>query len=256
MIDERAVVDPSARIADDVHVGPYTVIGADVQIGEGTWVGPHVVLQGPTTIGRRNQIYQFASVGEVPQDKKYRGEKTHLEIGDDNVIRECCTINRGTVQGGGVTRVGDDNWIMAYVHIAHDCIIGDHTVFANNSSLAGHVVVEDYAILGGFTLVHQFCNIGAYAFTGKASGIVKDVPPYVRVSGPAAKPYGLNSEGLKRHGFPAQTLTCLRRAYKIVYRSNLTVKRAVDELRELARESAEVARLADFIEKSSRGIVR
>jgi len=256
LIDERAVVDPAARIAADVHVGPFTVIGPDVEIGEGSWIGPHVVLRGPTLIGRRNRIYQFASVGDAPQDKKYRGEDTRLEIGDDNVIRECCTINRGTVQGGGVTRIGNDNWIMAYVHIAHDCLIGNHTIFVNNSSLAGHVIVEDHAILGGFTLVHQFCAIGAYAFTSKASGVIKDVPPFVRVSGYTAEPYGLNVEGLKRHGFPAATVSALRRAYRTVYRSNLTVKEALDALREPAGECAEVALFADFIERSARGIVR
>lgn len=256
MIDPRAVVDPAAQLAPDVTVGPYSVIDANVSIGAGTWIGPHVVIRGHTRIGENNKIYQFASVGDDPQDKKYQGERTLLEIGDRNVIRECCTINRGTVQGGGVTRIGNDNWIMAYVHIAHDCIIGNDTILVNNASLAGHVFIEDHAILGGFSLVHQFCSIGAYAFTSKASGVIKDVPPYVRVAGHTAEPYGLNSEGLKRHGFTPETVNQLRRAYKIIYRSNLTADKAVARLREMVQECPEVERLADFIEKSQRGIVR
>lgn len=256
MIDPRAVVDPAAQLAPDVTVGPYSIIGADVYIGAGTWIGPHVVIRGHTRIGEKNKIYQFASVGDDPQDKKYKGERTLLEIGDRNVIRESCTINRGTVQGGGVTRMGNDNWIMAYVHIAHDCIIGNDTILVNNASLAGHVTIEDHVILGGFSLVHQFCTVGAYAFTSMASGVAKDVPPYVRVAGHMAEPHGLNSEGLKRHGFTPETVTHLRRAYKIIYRSNLTVEKAVERLRELAQECHEVEHLAAFVEKSKRGIVR
>jgi UDP-N-acetylglucosamine acyltransferase len=256
LIDPRAVIDPSAHLAPDVTVGPYTVIGPDVHVGEGSWIGPHVVIRGETRIGKQNKIYQFASIGDDPQDKKYKGEHTLLEIGNRNVIRECCTINRGTVQGGGVTRIGDDNWIMAYVHIAHDCIIGNNTIFVNNASLAGHVIIENHVILGGFSLVHQFCSVGAYAFTSMASGVAKDVPPYIRVAGHMAAPYGLNSEGLKRHGFNSDTMAQLRRAYKIIYRSNLTADKAVEKLRELAQECREVTHLADFIEKSTRGIVR
>lgn len=256
MIDPRAVVDPAAQLAPDVTVGPYSIIGADVYIGAGTWIGPHVVIRGHTRIGEKNKIYQFASVGDDPQDKKYKGERTLLEIGDRNVIRESCTINRGTVQGGGVTRMGNDNWIMAYVHIAHDCIIGNDTILVNNASLAGHVTIEDHVILGGFSLVHQFCTVGAYAFTSMASGVAKDVPPYVRVAGHMAEPHGLNSEGLKRHGFTPETVAHLRRAYKIIYRSNLTVEKAVERLRELAQECHEVEHLAAFVEKSKRGIVR
>jgi UDP-N-acetylglucosamine acyltransferase len=256
LIDPRAVIDPAAQLAPDVTVGPYSVIGPDVFIGAGTWIGPHVVIRGHTRIGEQNKIYQFASVGDDPQDKKYKGERTLLEVGDRNVIRESCTINRGTVQGGGVTRIGDDNWIMAYVHIAHDCIIGNNTILVNNASLAGHVTIEDHVILGGFSLVHQFCSVGEYAFTSMASGVAKDVPPYVRVAGHMAEPYGLNSEGLKRHGFTPETVTQLRRAYKIIYRSNLTADKAVDRLRELAQECPEVERLAAFIERSKRGIVR
>ena len=200
MIDTRALIHPKAELASDVEVGPYTVIGPDVMIGEGSWIGPHVVINGPTRIGRHNKIFQFASVGEIPQDKKYGGEPTLLEIGDRNVIREFCTLNRGTAQGGGVTRIGSDNWIMAYVHIAHDCQIGNHTIFANNASLAGHVVIEDHVILGGFTQVHQFCALGAHCFTAFGSGIAKDVPPYVMVAGHPAEPHGLNVEGLRRRG--------------------------------------------------------
>ncbi len=256
MIDPHAVVDPAAHLAPDVTVGPYSIIGADVNIGAGTWIGPHVVIRGPTRIGEQNKIYQFASIGDDPQDKKYKNEPTLLEIGDRNVIRECCTINRGTIQGGGATRIGNDNWIMAYVHIAHDCIIGNDTILVNNASLAGHVIIEDHAILGGFSLVHQFCRVGAYAFTSMASGVTKDVPPYLRVAGHMAEPYGLNSEGLKRHGFAPETVAHLRRAYKIIYRSNLTADKAVDRLRELAQECHEVGRLAEFVAQSKRGIVR
>jgi len=256
LIDSRAVIHPEAELASDVEVGPFTVIGPDVTIGEGCWIGPHVVINGPTRIGRDNKIYQFASVGEIPQDKKYGGEPTLLEIGDGNVIREFCTINRGTAQGGGVTRIGSDNWIMAYVHIAHDCHIGDHTIFANNASLAGHVIIEDHVILGGYSLVHQFCSLGAHCFTGFASGIDKDVPPYVMVGGYRAAPHGLNAEGLRRRGFSADTLTRLRRAYKILYRSNLTLKDAIAQLKEQVQECPEIGLMVDFLEKSTRGIVR
>ncbi|MEO5573458.1 MAG: acyl-ACP--UDP-N-acetylglucosamine O-acyltransferase [Gammaproteobacteria bacterium] len=256
MIDARAIIDPTALIADGVSIGPFSVIGAGVEIGANTWIGPHVVINGPTRIGRDNKIYQFASLGEAPQDKKYAGEPTRLEIGDRNMIRECCTINRGTVQGGGVTRIGDDNWIMAYVHIAHDCHIGDHTIFSNCASLAGHVSVGDYAILSGFTIVHQFCAIGAYSFCAMGSAISKDVPPYVMVSGHMAKPHGINSEGLKRHGFDAASLRAIRKAYKLIYKSKLTLVQALEQLRELQKESAEVGALVTFLEKVTRGIVR
>lgn len=256
MIDSRAVIDPKAELAEDVSVGPYTVIGPDVQIGAGTTIGPHVVIYGPTRIGRNNRIFQFASLGDAPQDKKYAGEPTRLEIGDGNTIREFVTINRGTVQDEGVTRIGDDNWIMAYVHIAHDCQIGNHTIFANNASLAGHVRVEDYVILGGFTLVHQFCALGVHSFTAFSTGIAKDVPPYVMVSGHSAQPHGLNSEGLKRRGFSAETLAQLKQAYKTLYRSKLTLQEAVDVLRVQAVDSPEVGVMVGFLEKQKRGIVR
>ncbi len=256
MIDSRAAIDPRAKIADGVAVGPFSVIGADVEIGEGTWIGPHVVINGPTRIGRYNKIYQFASLGDSPQDKKYAGEPTLLEIGDNNTIRECCTINRGTVQDVGATRIGNDNWIMAYVHIAHDCQVGNHTIFANNASLAGHVIVEDYAILGGFTLVHQFCRIGAHCFTAMNSVISKDVPPYVMVSGHMAEPHGLNTEGLRRRNMDADALKQLRHAYKVVYRSGNTVEQAAEALADLARQYEAVNRFITFIRESQRGIVR
>ena len=256
MIDSRAVIHPKAELASDVEVGPFAVIGPDVVIGEGSWIGPHVVINGPTRIGRENKIFQFASVGEIPQDKKYRGETTLLEIGDRNVIREFCTINRGTVLGGGATRIGSDNWIMAYVHIAHDCQVGDHTIFANNASLAGHVIIEDYVILGGFSQVHQFCSLGMHCFTAFGSGIAKDIPPFVMVSGHPAAPHGLNVEGLRRRGFSTETIAHLRRAYRVLYRSNLTLRDAVEQLKTMADDCPEVELIVAFLEKTERGIVR
>lgn len=257
MIHSTVLIDPGARIGDNVSIGPYSVIGPDVSIDDDTWIGPHVVIKGPTTIGKSNKIYQFSSIGENPQDKKYNNDKnSELYIGDRNVIREFCTINRGTNHGGGKTTLGNDNWIMAYVHIAHDCLIGSNTIFANNTTLAGHVVVDDYAIFGGFTGIHQFCHIGKHCFTAISSVVVKDVPPYLMISGNTAKPNGLNREGLKRHGFQVETINLLRKAYKIVYRQGLTVKQAMEELEELAGQSEEVKYFADFISKSTRGIVR
>ncbi|MGD2056545.1 MAG: acyl-ACP--UDP-N-acetylglucosamine O-acyltransferase [Gammaproteobacteria bacterium] len=256
MIDQRAVIDAAAELQEDVHVGPFAVIGPQVSIDSGTWIGPHTVINGPTRIGRDNRIYQFASIGDAPQDKKYAGEPTRLEIGNRNVIREYVTVNRGTVQHGGVTRVGDDNWIMAYAHIAHDCRIGNETVFSNGASVAGHVAVDDCAILGGFTLVHQFCAIGAHAFCAFGSVISKDVPPFVMVSGNPAHVQGLNNEGLKRHGFPETARTALRRAYRTIYRSGLTLQEAQQHLQEQARESADVEVLLSFLTRRERGIVR
>ena len=256
MIDPRAIVDPGARLAADVDVGPYSVIGPGVEIGAGTVVGPHVVIRGPTRIGRDNHIFQFASIGDAPQDKKYAGEPTRLEIGDRNVIREYCTINRGTAQGGGLTSIGDDNWLMAYVHIAHDCAIGNQTIFANGASLAGHVNIGDYAILGGFTLVHQFCSLGAHCFTGMGSAIAKDVPPYVTVSGQPAQPHGINAEGLKRRGFSPSDVQAIRRAYKVLYRSGLKLTEAQQRIAAMVDEHAELATLRDFLARSKRGVVR
>jgi UDP-N-acetylglucosamine acyltransferase len=256
LIDPRAVIDPGAVLAGDASVGPFSVIGPDVVIGPGTRIGPHVVINGPTTIGRDNHIYQFASIGDAPQDKKYAGEPTRLEIGDRNTIREYVTINRGTVQDEGVTRVGDDNWIMAYVHIAHDCRIGNQTIFANGATLAGHVEVDDHAILGGFTLVHQFCTLGRYSLCAFGSGISKDVPPYVTVGGSPAKAHGLNMEGLRRQGFSEASRKTLRMAYKTLYRENRSLQEALAILREQAEAHAEVTALVEFLERQTRGIVR
>ncbi len=255
MIDVRALIAPDAKLGDGVTVGPYSIIGSGVEIGAGTWIGPHVVINGPTRIGHDNKIFQFASLGEAPQDKKYAGEKTRLEIGERNVIREYCTINRGTPQGG-VTRVGNDNWIMAYAHIAHDCLVGDHTIFVNAASLGGHVTVGDHAILGGFTMVHQFCMIGAHCFCGMGSVISMDVPPYVMVSGHPAKPHGINSEGLKRRGFSSEALRALREAYKLIYKSKLTLNEAREQIAARVDEHPELALLTRFLEQNQRGIVR
>lgn len=254
MIDKTAIIDPSAKIANNVHIGPYSVIGPDVEIGEGTWIGPHVVIQGPSRIGRDNKIYQFSSIGEIPQDLKFRGEKTYLEIGDRNIIREFCTLNRGTAQDKAITKIGNDNLFMAYVHIAHDCDIGNHVIFANNASLAGHVTVADYVTLGGFSGVFQFCRVGAHSFLSANSVVIKDVPPFVKVSGYYAKPYGLNTVGLQRRGFAEEAMTELRRAYKIIYRNGLTLAKAIEELRKMG--SAEIQELIQFIEASNSGIVR
>lgn len=254
MIDQTAIIDPSAKIANNVNVGPYTIIGPDVEIGEGTWIGPHVVINGPTRIGRDNKIFQFSSIGEMPQDLKFKGERTYLEIGDRNIIREFCTFNRGTAQDKTVTSIGNDNLFMAYVHIAHDCNIGSHTIFSNNASLAGHAVIEDYVTLGGFSGVFQHCRVGAHSFIATNSVVIKDVPPYVKVSGYYAKPFGLNTVGLQRRGFMEETISQLRRAYKIIYRNGLTVAKAVEELRKM--ETLEIQQLIHFIETSHAGIVR
>lgn len=254
VIDKTAIIDPSAKIAANVHIGPYSVIGPEVEIGEGTWIGPHVVIDGPTKIGRDNKIFQFASVGAVTQDLKYAGERTYLEIGDRNTIREFCTFNRGSAQDKSLTKIGNDNLFMAYVHIAHDCEVGNHVVFANNASLAGHVKVEDHVILSGFSGVFQFCRVGAHSFVSTNSVVIKDVPPYVKVSGYYAKPYGLNTVGLKRRGFAENVMMELRQAYKIIYRNGLTVAKALEELRKM--ESSEVQELMQFIEASTSGIVR
>ena len=257
MIDSTALVDSSCHICEGVTVGPYSVVGPDVEIGDDTWIGPHVVIRGPTKIGCENKIFQFCSVGDDPQDKKFQDDKeSYLEIGDRNVFREYCSINRGTEPGGGRTVIGHDNWIMAYVHIAHDCIIGDHTVLANNTTLAGHASIDDYAILGGFTGVHQFCRVGRHCFTAISSVVVKDVPPFLMVSGNTAKPHGLNKEGLKRHGFSNDTINQLLKAYKIVYREGLTVKKAIVKIKKIRSKSEEIDSFIGFIEQSERGIAR
>ena len=256
MIHPTAMVDPSARLSTGVVIGPGCVIGPDVEIGENTWIGAYAVINGPTRIGRDNKIYQFNSLGDVPQDKKYRGERSFLEIGERNVIREYCTFNRGTEQGGGVTRVGDDNWIMAYVHIAHDCQVGNHTVMANGTTLAGHVVAGDYATFGAFTMVHQFCALGAHSFTAMGTVVFKDVPPFVTVAGNTARPRGLNTEGLRRRGYTPETIRNLRRAYKLIYKQGLTVDQASAELEVLAGECPEVELMVCALRHSGRGVVR
>jgi UDP-N-acetylglucosamine acyltransferase len=256
VIDKTAIIDATARIGKNVTIGPWTIIGPNVEIGDGTWIGPHVVIRGHTKIGKDNKIYQFTSIGEDPQDKKYQGENTLLEIGDRNVIREFCTFNRGTVQDKAFTRIGNDNLFMAYVHIAHDCVVGNHTIFANNASLAGHVIVEDYAILGGFCGVFQSCRVGANSFASMGAMIDKDVPPFVKVSGYYAKPFGLNTVGLKRRGFEMEKIIELRRAYKTIYRKGLTVKQALVKLTDMVASCPDVQMFIDFISDSERGIVR
>ncbi len=256
MIHQTAIVHPGARLGENVSVGPYSIIGEHVQIGDNTEIGPHVVIEGHTTIGRDNRIFQFSSLGAVPQDKKYANEPTRLEIGDRNIIREFCTFNLGTIQDGGITRLGNDNWIMAYVHLAHDCQVGDHTIFANNAQLAGHCHVGDYAILGGFTVVHQFVRIGAHSMTGMGTILFQDLPPYVTAAGNTASPYGINSEGLKRRGFSSEALMALKRAYRAIYKSGLTLEEAKAKLEADVAKHPEYQLLLDFLAVSKRGIVR
>ena len=256
MIDERAVIDPRAKIAEDVEIGPFTIVGPDVEIGTGTVIGPHCVINGPTTIGRDNRIFQYASIGEAPQDKSFKDEPTRLEIGDRNYFREFCTMNRGTVKGGGVTKIGDDNWFMAYTHVAHDCVIGNNTIFANAASLGGHVEVGDWVIMGGFAVVHQFVRIGAHAFCGLGTVLKQDLPPYVMSDGSPARPFGINREGLKRRGFSPEAIMALKRAYKTIYRSGLKREQVVERLREMAAEEEAVRLLADFVGVEGRGLIR
>lgn len=255
MIHETAIIDPQARLADDVKVGPYSIIGPDVEIGAGSEIKSHVVINGPTRIGCRNRIFQFASIGEEPQDKKFHGEDTRLEIGDDNLIRESVTINRGTAQGGGITRIGDRNWIMAYVHIAHDCLIGNDNIFANNASLAGHVEIDHLVILGGFTLVSQFNRIGSHAFSAMGSVISRNVPPYVLVSGHMAEPVGVNVEGLRRRDFSDESIRNIRQAYKHVYRSGLRLEEALQKVQKMSQIDDELAIFIEFLQKQG-GIIR
>ena len=256
MIHPTAIVHPRAQLGQDVAVGPYSVIGADVEIGAGTRIGPHVVIEGRTRIGANNLVHSFCSLGAAPQDKKYTSEPTRLEIGDRNTIREFCTFNRGTAQDAGVTRVGNDNWIMAYVHIAHDCQVGDNTVFANNAQLAGHVCVGDFAILGGYTGAHQFVSIGAHSITGVGTVLLQDLPPYVTAAGNTAKPYGINSEGLKRRGFSPEAIGAIKAAYKTLYKSGLTLDQAKQELSAQAGSHPEVGLFVDFLQRARRGIIR
>lgn len=256
MIDSRAIVASSAKLHDDVEVGPYSVIGPDVEIGRGTRIEAHTVIKGPTTIGEGNHIFQFASIGDDPQDKKYDNERTKLVIGDRNTIREYVTINRGTIQDQGVTTIGSDNWIMAYAHIAHDCVVGSHTIFANNASIAGHVHLGDWAILGGFTAVHQFCHIGAHSMTSMFSYLTKDVPAFVTVSGRPAEPRGINAEGLKRRGFSSEQIRNIREAYRTVYRLGLKLEEALAELDARLAEQPELEAFVDSLRQGSRGLAR
>lgn len=260
LIHPTAVVDPKAQLDDSVEVGAYSIIGPNVKIGARTKIGPHVVISGNTTIGCDNVFFQFSSIGGAPQDKKYAGEDTRLEIGDRNLIREFCTFNLGTVQDAGVTRIGSDNWLLAYVHIAHDCTVGDNTIFSNNASLAGHVHVSDWVIMSGFAAVHQFCKIGKHAFVGMNTSLTQDVPPFVLVSGNPAAAHGINIEGLKRRGFTRQQIGELRDAYKLIYKSGLTLEEAKSALVKAESESSETTAhlksMREFLDRSARGIVR
>ena len=256
LVHSTAIIDPDAKLADRVEVGAYSIIGPHVEIGADTRIGPHVVIHGHTRIGKNNRIFQFSSLGEQPQDKKYAGEPTRLEIGDGNTIREFCTLNTGTAQDVGVTRLGNDNWIMAYVHLAHDCQVGNHTIFANNAQLAGHVQVGDYAILGGFTGVHQFCHVGAHSMTAVGTVLLQDLPPYVTAAGNTAQPHGINAEGLKRRGFSAEAVTHIKRAYKTLYKSGLTLEQARQALASQSAEVPELLPLLEFLDASTRGIIR
>lgn len=256
LVHPTAVIHPSAQLAGDVEIGAYSIIGGDVVIGRGCRIGPHVMVDGPTRMGEYNQIYQFASVGAAPQDKKFQGEPTELIIGDRNVIRECCTLNRGTAQDKGKTVIGDDNWIMAYVHIAHDCTVGNNTIFANSATLAGHVEIRDWVILGGFTLVHQFCVIGEHAFTGMGSAIGKDVPPYAMVTGAPAEPRSINLEGLKRRGYNTEAIHRIKEAHRTLYRQGLSTQEALAKIDSDYGEHADIRLLLDFCHNSQRGLIR
>ncbi|HEY5263748.1 MAG TPA: acyl-ACP--UDP-N-acetylglucosamine O-acyltransferase [Steroidobacteraceae bacterium] len=256
MIDSRALIAPQAQIAADVQIGPFSIIGADVVIGAGTWIGPHVVINGPTQIGVDNKIFQFASLGDAPQDKKYKGEPTRLEIGDRNVIREFVTVNRGTTHDKGVTHIGSDNLLMAYSHVAHDCQLGDKIVLSNCATLGGHVEIGDWVIMGGLSAVHQFTKIGAHCFIANNAAVTRDVPPYVMAVGQPAVPHSVNSEGLKRRGFTAQQILNIRRAYRLLYRSGMKLKAAVEELEKLAVTQSEIRPFVEFIKRSERSIVR
>ena len=256
MIDPRAVVSPQAHIAEDVQIGPFTVIGADVVVGAGTWIGPHVVINGPTRIGAGNKVFQFASLGDAPQDKKYNGEPTRLEIGDRNVFRESVTVNRGTTHDKGVTRIGNDNLLMAYSHVAHDCQLGDQIVMANCATLGGHVEIGDWVTMGGLSAVHQFTKVGAYCFIAHNAAVTRDVPPYVMAVGRPAAPHSVNAVGLQRRGFSAAQILNIRRAYRVLYRSGLKLKAAMQELEKAAETQAEIRPFVEFIKLSERSIVR
>ncbi|UQB41372.1 acyl-ACP--UDP-N-acetylglucosamine O-acyltransferase [Thiomicrospira microaerophila] len=256
MIHPTAIIDSNAKLAEGVQVGAYCVIGADVEIDQGCILEPHVVISGPTKIGKNNHFYPFCSVGAAPQDKKYRDEPTGLVIGNGNTFRENVTLNRGTVQDRGETTIGDDNWVMAGVHIAHDCVVGNHTIFANATALAGHVIVEDYAILGGYTLVHQFCSIGAHSFCGMGSVVNQDVPNFVVVSGNLARPRGVNLEGLKRRGFTSEQLALVKKAYRSLYRKGLRLEQALAEIKSFQDDKSTLNGIIHFLQNADRGIVR
>ncbi len=255
-IHPSAIVDPAAELAEGVEIGPFSIVEKDVVIGKDTWIGPHVVIRNHTTIGEGNKIFQFSSIGEQPQYQGYAGEPTRLILGDRNVIREYCTLNRGTAGHLGETRIGHDNFIMAYVHIAHDCTLGNNIIFANGSSLAGHVDVGDYAIMGGFSLVHQFCKVGAHCITGIGAICFQDVPPFIVAAGNSAQPYGINTKGLHRRDFSDDTISLLKRAYRLVYRNNLDLKTALEEIDKLAPDNSAVLTFSDFLRRSERGIIR
>ena len=256
MIDSRAVIDPTAQLAADVEVGPFAVIGPNVTIGPGCRIGPHAVILGPTQLGRNNQVFQFASLGDAPQDKKYKGEPTRLEIGDGNTFREYCTVNRGTTHDVGVTRIGSDNWFMAYTHVAHDCQIGDHCILANFATLGGHVELGDWVIMAGFSGVHQFCKIGAHCFVANNAAVTRDVPPYLMVTGQPAEPHSVNAEGLKRRGFTPEQIRNIRGGYKVLYRSGLKLAEATEQLHKLAAEQPELKPFVEFLATTTRSIVR
>jgi len=256
MIDARAVISPQAKIAANVEIGPFSVIGRDVEVGPGTWIGPHVVINGPTRIGADNKVYQFASLGDAPQDKKYNGEPTRLEIGDRNVFRESVTVNRGTTHDKGVTRIGNDNLLMAYSHVAHDCQLGDQIVMANCATLGGHVEIGDWVTMGGLSAVHQHTKVGAHCFIAHNAAVTRDVPPYVMAVGRPAVPHSINSVGLQRRGFTAEQILNIRRAYRLLYRSGLKLKAAMEELEKAALTQAEIRPFVEFIKRSERSIVR
>lgn len=256
MIHPTAIIHPQADIAENVSVGAYSIIGADVKVGANTYIGPHVVIKGPTVLGKSNRIYQFSSIGEDPQDKKYSNEITRLEIGDRNTIREYTSMHRGTQQDNSVTKIGNDNLFMAYTHVAHDCIIGNHVIMANGASLAGHVRLNSHAILGGFTLVHQFTQIGQYSFSAMGSAITQDIPPFVMVGGRPTRPHGINSVGMERNGISAEDIRLIRKAYKMIYKMNLRLEDAIDQMEDLAGDSKELSDMVNFLRNVSRGILR
>ena len=256
LIDSKAIVDSDAELADDVSVGPYSVIGADVKIGAGTIIGSHVVIKGPTSIGKENRIYQFTSIGEDPQDKKYAAEITRLEIGDRNTIREFTSMHRGTQQDNCVTKIGDDNLFMAYTHVAHDCIIGNNVIMANGASLAGHVHLNNNAILGGFTLVHQFTQVGQYSFAAMGSAITQDIPPFIMVGGKPTRPHGINSVGMERNGISTEDIRLIRNAYKIIYKMNLRLEDAIEKMEDMSSDSKQLTDMISFLRNVSRGILR